>query len=627
MKHILMFLLLVFSTTFLFAQGNLAEQERQINNDYNRAIEALQNRLNEAIQEEQRLQAELSRCDPNDINILTGDSRYNRIEKELFVCRSDIESLRSRINGERQKRDVRIQQARDNERIRTQLANEIARKQREQEAQRARAQQAERNRQAQLMQQQRARELEAKREAERRERERRRKEEELARKMKYEKDYNDEIRRTSRYYAGKRSEAEWMASQGALNEMHDNMRQTRLQMSITDVEMSAPQTQVTSSSSVNRLKDRKSKKDNNVYLPEDASSVFDEASVFALTSINNHLATTPPIDDWPYESRTPILLGGSQPLFSLKEENAYYEEIRQRMRDYKYESYDAWGELRNDPQLSEKKLALIRGSLVIANDGVVPSFVQKHENGVLEFGDEDNQFFLASDKSWFVHLKKDEHSMADDNIIKKFTDGDKLYALEGSVDGPGALKASVNKNELSVKKDFSQEDLGLAGKNDPEEYTSLPSPKPETVLGVSGGAKSTIVDNSATYTMAKYWIHGGHVIGVQGKLSGGGKIEASISGKFNMIDMSASGFAAAPKAEVSFSLGLEAVSGEVRVVYNKVNEYDDGYVVSSLQGGGGGGIGYGVKKKMGKEGAEYGTGIFSVKGVLRCRETIVWKQP
>ena len=302
MRRIIILISSLILTGSLYAQSSLAEQEQQIQNEYAKKEAILQQRLNDARRQYQdHIQEGKSAYEAQD--------RYDFITSELM---HNIQALEQQINNLHNEKNEAIQRARDMDRT---LQEKLRAVQQEQIKQ----QRAQRSQQAQQEQLRRERELESKRRREREERERRRQQEEYARQVKFQNDYNDEIRRTSGHYADSRSEVNWMASQGALNRMNENMSRTRLQMSIHDVEMNAPQTQVTSSSAINRLKDRKTKANDKAILPDNENPVFDEASLFTLSYLNQDVASTPSLEEWPYASRIPITQTQQTPLYSYEE--------------------------------------------------------------------------------------------------------------------------------------------------------------------------------------------------------------------------------------------------------------------------------------------------------------------
>ena len=180
----------------------------------------------------------------------TTDAEFNDRAREL---RAEIDRCSREIARLNNEKNARLQEARNRDRQQAEQYKAAQRKQQQQQ------QNAQRKRQIQA-QQQRELELEARREQARREAEERRKAEELARQIKYEKDYNDEIRRTSSYYAGKRDQVNWMASRDALNQMYSSFERSRLEMSIDDVRPQVSGAQVTQASGVGRLKKRVSER-------------------------------------------------------------------------------------------------------------------------------------------------------------------------------------------------------------------------------------------------------------------------------------------------------------------------------------------------------------------------------
>lgn len=128
------------------------------------------------------------------------------------------------------------------------------------------------------------RELEERRKAERAAREKRRQEEEQAWRIKRQNDYNKEYQRTSSYYSNKKSQAQWMASNDALDEMHNSLAQSRITISIEDNKIHRPDNQELGTSSANQLKQRLNKRSLSENRQSSETSAFLENNAWVLSS-------------------------------------------------------------------------------------------------------------------------------------------------------------------------------------------------------------------------------------------------------------------------------------------------------------------------------------------------------
>ena len=171
--------------------------------------------------------------------------------------RIQINLERAILNRLQSERNATANTLRNREQAETQIRSQ---QQKAAQARLPKGKQVIKSRQEQERKAARDREFEERRKAERAAREKRRQEEEQAWRIKRQNDYNKEYQRTSSYYSQKKSQAQWMASDDALDEMHNSLAQSRITISMEDNRTHRPVNQELGSSSANHLKQRLNKR-------------------------------------------------------------------------------------------------------------------------------------------------------------------------------------------------------------------------------------------------------------------------------------------------------------------------------------------------------------------------------
>lgn len=574
--------LLLFCPMILRAQGgyDLENEIRIINQSHDQTQASLRRRL-----DEQRSAYE---------NHIRSERPYyvsqDQWDKDREVLEGDIHSYEQMIRNDESLRRKQIQDAENMDRaLKAIFAQQKAQQEKAERDRKAREEQEKRTRQEKEAQIQRAKELEAKREAERV----RREQEMLAMRQKYDADYNRSIQQSNPYYAEKKSEANWMASSEAMSAMRNTLSENRLERSLDDAPSLPSGKQVTSSVGIERLKNRK----NNADRQESSASgaIFDETSLFSLSTMSREKGRRSIRDEWPYPSRIPLTSRERDPLYD-------YEEAPDVIPASWSVEPDVWDKVRKNPSVTEEKWALLKGTIMNLNNGMPLPFSETRSDGGLVFGED--KFFLAvsPDLGTIDYVELVEHDYRKDNIVNSIREGKPWISRDAHFKTPMGVSVNPETGGLSVGKTLYT-----------SEYRSSPKDAAEKdKVGGDGSLKLSLVDDSSTLRAGRIYVWNNYAIGVEGSVTAGTQVDAKVEGELS-ADLSSTNPA---KATLMAKGGVEALDGQLRVFVNAVDRMKNGkeYSVTTRQVGGGFSLGLMAKYKVSKSGVEAGAGPLSARG-------------